>query len=131
MSKITYHLIVHLFFPYASLPDENNILMIYFSFIGFNWKADDLNNNEKAPLTFHRIIESMKFAYAPFSFLTDPAFNNNTEKVIFTSTNFGCKIASSLDLYLLLSRVLFFMLEIFGRDRGYYCTMLVIIKENT
>eukprot|EP00794_Sanderia_malayensis_P007868 gene7868-8718_t len=49
---------------------------------GFKWGPDDLINNEKAPLTFHRIIESLKLAYAPYSFLTDPKFNNNTEKVV-------------------------------------------------
>lgn len=49
---------------------------------GFNWTSEDMNSNEKAPLTYHRIIESLKFAYAPFTFLTDPSFNNNTEKVV-------------------------------------------------
>lgn len=66
----------------------NNFLLLaglkipfLFSSVGFKWTAEDMNSNEKAPLTYHRIIESLKFAYAPFSFLTDPSFNNNTEKV--------------------------------------------------
>ncbi|XP_065069669.1 glutathione hydrolase 1 proenzyme-like [Rhopilema esculentum] len=49
---------------------------------GFNWNAEDMNTNERAPLTYHRIVEALKFAYAPFTFLTDPGFNNNTEKVV-------------------------------------------------
>lgn len=49
---------------------------------GYNWKAEDINSNEKAPLTFHRIIEALKFAYAPYTFLTDPNFNNNTAKIV-------------------------------------------------
>lgn len=49
---------------------------------GFDWKPEDLNDIEKAPLTFHRIVEAIKFAYAPYTFLTDPKFNNNTEKVV-------------------------------------------------
>lgn len=53
---------------------------------GFDWTAEDMNSNEKAPLTYHRIIESLKFAYAPFTFLTDPNFNNNTEKVCITTS---------------------------------------------
>ncbi|XP_065657328.1 glutathione hydrolase 1 proenzyme isoform X3 [Hydra vulgaris] len=46
----------------------------------FNWTANDQYKNK--PLLYHRIVEAMKFAYAPYSFLSDPAFagQNKTDQ---------------------------------------------------
>ena len=51
-------------------------------FVGFNWTRDDIKNPDKIPLTYHRIVESLKFAYAPFTYLGDPKFTNHTKEVI-------------------------------------------------
>jgi len=49
---------------------------------GFNWTRDDIQNPDKRSLTYHRIIESLKFAYAPFTYLGDPKFTNHTKEVL-------------------------------------------------
>eukprot|EP00795_Rhopilema_esculentum_P004505 gene4505-20752_t len=49
---------------------------------GFNWTRDDISNPDKLPITYHRIVESLKFAYAPFTYLGDPKFTNHTKEVI-------------------------------------------------
>jgi len=47
---------------------------------GYNWTAKDLK--DRPALTYHRIIEAMKFAYAPFTFLGDPRYTNHTDEVV-------------------------------------------------
>ena len=56
-------------------------------FAGFNWTRDDIKNPDKIPLTYHRIVESLKFAYAPFTYLGDPKFTNHTKEVMKTFIN--------------------------------------------
>ncbi len=48
-------------------------------FVGYNFTPDNLDNLESAILTYHRIIESFKFAYAKRSCLGDEDFVDVTE----------------------------------------------------
>jgi len=45
----------------------------------FNWKPE--NQYKEQPLLYHNLIEALKFAYAPQTFMGDPRFTKNTEEV--------------------------------------------------
>ena len=47
--------------------------------VGFNFKADDIVNQSKRVLTYHRMVEAFKFAYARRSDLGDEDYVNVTE----------------------------------------------------
>lgn len=45
----------------------------------FKWKPKDLLENPA--LVYHQMIESLKFAYAPTTYLGDPRFTKHTKEV--------------------------------------------------
>ena len=49
---------------------------------GYNFKRDDMENPHKQPLTYHRIIEAMKFAFGEKAREGDPKFNPAYEKAV-------------------------------------------------
>ena len=42
--------------------------------IGYGFSQDDLKDDKKAILLYHRLVEAMKFGYAKYSKLGDPDF---------------------------------------------------------
>ena len=52
-----------------------------FDFIGYNMTSSARDGTEASVLTYHRIIEAFKFAYARRGRLGDPAFNGNIDEV--------------------------------------------------
>lgn len=50
---------------------------------GYNFTSDDINGINNTVLTYHKIIETFKYAYAKRTELGDPNFNNITEVCIF------------------------------------------------
>lgn len=46
---------------------------------GYNFTSDDINGINNTVLTYHKIIETFKYAYAKRTELGDPNFNNITE----------------------------------------------------
>ncbi|XP_066927431.1 glutathione hydrolase 1 proenzyme-like [Clytia hemisphaerica] len=52
---------------------------------GYNFKRDDMENPHKQPLTYHRIIEAMKFAFGEKAREGDPKFNPGYEKALMTN----------------------------------------------
>ena len=53
---------------------------------GYNFKREDIETRAKKPLTYHRIIEAMKFAFAEKSREGDPDFNHEYEQVVSFAT---------------------------------------------